>query len=56
MSPTLVVLLAAAMYFYTSHIPDVNLRIQALSIAFSAACFIVASGLLQHREIHATPC
>ncbi|MGM0570233.1 GGDEF domain-containing protein [Marinobacter sp.] len=52
MSPTLVVLLAAAMYFYSFHIPDINLRIQAFSITFAAACFIGAVGLLQHREIH----
>ncbi|MCG7200214.1 GGDEF domain-containing protein [Marinobacter pelagius] len=52
LSPTLVVLLAAVLYFYTFHIPDVNLRIQAFSIAFAVACFIGASGLLQHREIH----
>ncbi|MFC4259681.1 GGDEF domain-containing protein [Marinobacter lacisalsi] len=52
LSPILVVLLAAVMYFYTFHTPDVNLRIQAFSIVFAAACFIGASGLLQHREIH----
>lgn len=52
LSPTLVLLLAAVLYFYTFHIPDVNLRIQAFSIAFAVACFIGASGLLHHREIH----
>jgi diguanylate cyclase (GGDEF)-like protein len=52
LSPTLVALLAPVLYFYTFHIPDVNLRIQAFSIAFAAACFIGASGLWQHREIH----
>lgn len=52
LSPTLVVLLAGVLYFYTFHIPDVNLRIQGFSIVFAAACFIGASGLLQHREIH----
>lgn len=46
------VLLAAAIHFYTFHTPDVNLRIQAFSLAFAIACFIGASGLLQHREIH----
>ncbi|HUH38861.1 MAG TPA: GGDEF domain-containing protein [Spongiibacteraceae bacterium] len=51
LSPTLVVLLAAVLYFYTFHIPDVNLRIQALSFVIAAACFIGASGLLQHGEI-----
>lgn len=52
LSPALVVLLAAVLYFYTFHIPDVNLRIRAFSIAFAAACFIGASGFLQHRETH----
>ncbi len=52
LSPTLAVLLAGVLYFYTFHIPDVNLRIQAFSIAFAVACFIGASGLLQRREIH----
>lgn len=52
LSPTLVLLIAAVLYFYTFHIPDVNRRIQAFSIAFAVACFIGASGLLQHREIH----
>lgn len=52
LSPTLVLLLAAVLYFYTFHVPDVNVRIRALSVTFAAACFIGASGLLQHREIH----
>lgn len=54
LSPALVVLIAAVLYFYTFHIPDVNRRIQAFSIAFAAACFIGAIGLLQHREIHSS--
>lgn len=52
LSPTLVLVLAALMYFYTFHIPDVNLRIQAFSIVFAAACLIGATGLFRHRESH----
>lgn len=52
LSPILLILLGAVLFFYTFHTPDVNLRIQAFSAAFAAFCFIGASGLLQHREIH----
>src|SRR5690554_1201875 len=52
LSPTLVLLLAPILYFYTFHTPDIGVRIQAFSIIFAAACLTGASGLLLHREIH----
>lgn len=52
LSLALVMLLAPVLYFYTFHIPDISMRIQAFSIVFAAACFIGVSGLLQHHEIH----
>ncbi len=51
LSTTLVVLLAALLYFYTFHIPDINIRIQAFSMVCAAICLIGASGLLKHRDI-----
>ena len=46
LSTTLVVLLAALLYFYTFHIPDINIRIQTFSMVCAAICLIGASGLL----------
>lgn len=51
LSTTLVVLLAALLYFYTFHIPDINIRIQTFSMVCAAICLIGASGLLKHRDI-----
>ncbi|MBJ6137856.1 GGDEF domain-containing protein [Marinobacter litoralis] len=50
LSPTLLVLLASVLYFYTFYSPDLIPRIQAFSTTFAAACFIGAYGLSQHPD------
>ncbi|MBO1519536.1 GGDEF domain-containing protein [Oceanisphaera pacifica] len=52
LSPLLIVLLAAALSFYTFYIPNVSLRIQAFSLTFALICFIGAGGVLQHNKPH----